>query len=452
MGKSVAAETVGLATEIEMEGVSGPQTRSRRTDWLPFRAAWRAFRPLSPNASRTREMCDRQPFRHASQQEPTMTKTIDLSAVLEQVSPSIAKNSAWLDATDGFIGENFDLLKQHKIFSALVPEEYGGGGALYTDMCDFIRHLAHACPSTALTLAMHSHLVSAAVANDRAGRPGRALLDKVSSGDVILVSTGANDWLQSNGSAERVEGGYRVSAFKPFASGSGKGDLMVTSVACDDPVEGPLVLHFPLPISAKGVSLLGDWKTLGMRATGSQTIKIDGAFVPDSAIALKRPRGGYHPAFSVILTVAMPLIMSAYVGAAEAAATIAFGRSRRVADLDFLVAGELTNLLTTAQIACADMIRLCNDFDFQPGEQLASDILARKTICANHVIEVGAKALEVAGGSSFLRKNGLERFFRDLQGARFHPLPEKRQQIFTGRIAVGLAPVETRQPMLQAAE
>ena len=128
---------------------------------------------------------------------------------------------------------------------------------------------------------MHSHLVSAAVANDRAGRPGRALLDKVASGDVILVSTGANDWLSSNGSAEKVEGGYRVSAFKPFASGSPKGDAMVTSVAYDDPIDGPSVLHFPLPMSADGVVLLGDWQTMGMRATGSQTVRIDGAFVPD---------------------------------------------------------------------------------------------------------------------------------------------------------------------------
>jgi hypothetical protein len=110
---------------------------------------------------------------------------------------------------------------------------------------------------------MHSHLVSAAVANERAGRPRRRLIEKAASGDVILVSTGANDRLDSNGSAERVEGGHRVSALKPFASGSGKGDPMVTSVACDDPVEGPQVLHFALPMAADAVTLAGDWQTMG---------------------------------------------------------------------------------------------------------------------------------------------------------------------------------------------
>ena len=381
-----------------------------------------------------------------------MTKKIDLVAVLADVGPSIETNAPWLDATDGFIGENFDLLKQHKVFTALIPTEYGGGGASYSQMCDFIRNLARLCPSTALTLAMHSHLVSAAVANDRAGRPGRALLDKVVSADLILVSTGANDWLDSNGSAEKVDGGYKVSAFKPFASGSPRGDMLVTSVAYDDPVDGPQVLHFPLPTDNEGVNLMGDWQTLGMRATGSQTVRIQDAFIPEAAIAMKRPRPGFHPAFSVILTVAMPVIMSAYVGAAEAAVEIALDRARKDSEMAFVSTGELVNLLATAQIVCQDMVRLCNDFDFVPTEQLASDILVRKTVCANHVIAVASKAMEVGGGSSFLRKHGLERYFRDLQGARFHPLPEKRQQLFTGRLALGLEPVESGQPLLQAAE
>src|SRR3546814_7420795 len=85
---------------------------------------------------------------------------------------------------------------------------------------------------------MHQHLVAAAVANDRAGRPGRKLLEKVAASEAILISTGANDWLESNGRAERVEGGFKVTAVKPLASGAPLGDLLITSAAYDDPQEG----------------------------------------------------------------------------------------------------------------------------------------------------------------------------------------------------------------------
>jgi hypothetical protein len=45
------------------------------------------------------------------------------------------------------------------------------------------------------------------------------------------------------------------------------------------------------------------------------------------------------------------------------------------------------------------------------------------------------------GGSSFYRSVGLERLFRDVQGGLYHPLHEKRQHLFTGRMALGLEPV-----------
>jgi len=45
--------------------------------------------------------------------------------------------------------------------------------------------------------------------------------------------------------------------------------------------------------------------------------------------------------------------------------------------------------------------------------------------------------MEVAGGAAFYRKTGLERTFRDIQAARFHPLQEKPQLDLTGRVALG---------------
>jgi len=48
------------------------------------------------------------------------------------------------------------------------------------------------------------------------------------------------------------------------------------------------------------------------------------------------------------------------------------------------------------------------------------------------------KALEIVGGRSFYRNVGLERLYRDVQGARFHPIAEKPQQKYAGRMAFGL--------------
>ena len=377
---------------------------------------------------------------------------INLVKIAQELAPQFQENAEYLDDNDEFASANYEALRDKGVFSALSPAKYGGGGVSHSQMCAFVRDIARACPSTALSLSMHQHLVSAAILNDAAGRPGQQLLEKVGRGDVVLVSTGANDWLESNGSATRVDGGFEITAVKPFASGSPAGDVLVTSVAYDDPQDGPQVLHFPVSLKADGISFMGDWKTVGMRATGSQTIRLDRVFVPDQAIAMRRPRGGFHPAFAVILGVALPLIMSAYTGVAEAAANIAREKAGgRASDpvTPFLV-GEMENLLTTVQLAHADLVRTANDLKFEPSVELASQMLTRKTICATHVIATCEKAMEVVGGSSFFRKLGLERRLRDAHASQFHPLPEKRQQLFTGRLSMGLDPVsETAAPNLR---
>lgn len=372
-----------------------------------------------------------------------MTAKIDLEKILGTLGPGFASRIDRLDATDGFVAENYAELKAARVFSAQVPLELGGGGATHDETCAFVRGLAHHCSSTALALAMHQHLVSAAVFNWRAGRPGLKLLEKVVGSEAVLVSTGANDWLESNGSAEKVHGGFRVSAVKPFASGSPAGAVFVTSVAYEDPQAGPEVLHFSVPANADGVVFLNDWQTLGMRATGSQTVRFDQVFVPDEAVALRRPRGQYHGVWNIVLTVAMPLIVSAYVGTAEAACAIARQRSASRPDdpaMPYLV-GEMENLLTTAQLACDDMVRIARNLDVAPTRETANAILIRKTIAATHVITAAEKAMEACGGAGFFRRTGLERLLRDAHGAQFHPLPEKRQQHFTGRLTMGLEPV-----------
>jgi len=372
-----------------------------------------------------------------------MNGVMNLQSLAAEIGPGFAAAAAERDQDDAFVADNYRTLRELKLFSAQVPTELGGGGVRHSQMCEFIRVLGQHCGATALALSMHQHLVAAAVYNHRHSRPGQKLLEKVAADEAILVSTGANDWMASNGTVERVDGGFLVSARKPFASGSPMGDLLVTSAPYQDPVEGWQVLHFPVPMAADGVSLGGDWQALGMRATGSHTVVLDQVFVPEAAVALRRPHGTYHPAWNVILTVAMPLIMSAYLGVAEAAAETALTMAKKRVDeptTPYLL-GELTNLLTTAQLARDDMVRIADDLGFEATTETANAVLVRKAIASRAALATGEKALEATGGAGFYRDKGLERRLRDLHASQFHPLPEKRQQLFCGRLALGLDPV-----------
>jgi hypothetical protein len=46
--------------------------------------------------------------------------------------------------------------------------------------------------------------------------------------------------------------------------------------------------------------------------------------------------------------------------------------------------------------------------------------------------------MELASDAGFYRDLGLERLFRDVQGARYHHLRESAQVTYTGRVALGV--------------
>jgi acyl-CoA dehydrogenase len=100
------------------------------------------------------------------------------------------------------------------------------------------------------------------------------------------------------------------------------------------------------------------------------------------------------------------------------------------------------NQLTTVKLALDDMVRINNDHGFTPGVGLVSDILTRKAIVAEGVKEVIETAAELVGGPGFYRGHAMERIVRDIRALHYHPLPLRRQQIFSGRLALGLSAVE----------
>jgi alkylation response protein AidB-like acyl-CoA dehydrogenase len=356
----------------------------------------------------------------------------------ERVAAEIAGCAADHDRDDSFVEEGFAALKREELFAALVPAEFGGGGASTATVCEAIRVIARACSSTALAFSMHSHVVAvAAWLHKYMGAPTDGLLKRVASEDLVMISSGGGDWLASGGKAEKVEGGFRVTARKPFASGSAMGDLLNTSALYDDPEAGPTVLHFAVPLTAEGVRIEPTWQVLGMRGTGSNDVVLDDVFMPDAAIAGRRPAGEWHMLFHVISKIAFAFIYSAYLGVAEAARDLAVEAAgkRPPNPLAAQLAGEMENALMVARLANAEAIAIAEDAE--PGPQTTSAAMQCRQLTGQYAIATVEKALELAGGSAFYRRNTLERLFRDVQAARFHPLQEKPQLDLTGRVALG---------------
>ncbi|OHB27403.1 MAG: acyl-CoA dehydrogenase [Phenylobacterium sp. RIFCSPHIGHO2_01_FULL_69_31] len=369
---------------------------------------------------------------------PPAAKAIDWVRRTHDLGPKIAARAAQADETDAFVAENLALLKAEGFHTAAVPAELGGGGASHAELAAMLRTLSTYCGSTALALAMHTHAVALPAWRwRRTPEAVEGLLKRVVAEGLTLVSSGGSDWLDGSCRATPVEGGFRVSGRKVFASGCQSGDLLVTMAVLDAP-EGPTVLHLAIPMRAEGVKVLDTWRTLGMRGTGSHDLELTEVFVPDAAVTVRRPQGKWHPLMHMVSLIAFPLIMSVYMGLAEAAAekAVDLATARKPSPDTELLIGEMETHLTAARLALGDMLA-CAAGD-EPGPAATSRIMTGRTLVARAAIATVEKAMEAAGGAGFYRKTGLERIWRDVQAARYHPLQEKPQARLAGRLALGL--------------
>jgi alkylation response protein AidB-like acyl-CoA dehydrogenase len=368
----------------------------------------------------------------------------DIAALAHELGSEFASHVMQHDADDSFVSENYERLRQAHVFSLGIPAELGGGGASFPELCELLRVLGSYCGSTALALSMHTHLVAATVWRWRHGDSNaETLLRKIADKELILVSTGGSDWVAGSGKAEAVQGGYLITARKIFGSGAPAGDLLLTMAVYEDPAAGPTVLHFAVPLHDEHVKIQDNWHAMGMRGTGSNDILIEGFFVPDSAISLRRPAGQWHRFWDIITPLVWPLVMSAYLGVAESARStvLKYAQMKKDDAIMQLQVGEMETHMSFAQLAHEGLVALAHDYDYEPTLDRSNRTFMYKTLLTRNVLAVVQEAMEIMGGSSFFRDKGLERLFRDVEAAQFHPLQEKKQYMFSGRLALDLNPV-----------
>jgi indole-3-acetate monooxygenase len=358
--------------------------------------------------------------------------------VANYLAPRLAERASDVDQNDLFVAENYALLKEAGLIEAGVPRELGGSGAEIPELAEMLRVLARACGSTALAFSMHTHQVAIPAWRWRHKKVAAVepLLKRVAAERLILLSSGGSDWIGGSGKAEKVEGGYRISARKVFTSGAEAGGVLMTGAVHEAEDGARSVIHFGAPMKAAEVRIEPTWRALGMRGTGSNDVVIENLFVPDASVAFSRKAGEWHPVFQIIATIAFPLIYAVYLGVAESARDIAIDIAKRKPEPDLSLAGRMDTELRAAQLAHRWMLDTVARNT--PSADTVNEVMIGRTLVARHAIAAVELAMELAGGASFYRATGLERRLRDIQGARFHPLQSGPQARYAGATALGL--------------
>jgi len=372
--------------------------------------------------------------------EDRTDRDTELLAWAAAAAPVLAAGAAGHDRDGTWVAESFQHLCDAGFLALAVPAELGGRGATIREVALVHRELAKHCASTALAMSMHQHVTAFTAWRYRRGLPGaEATLRRIADEGIVLVSTGGADFTQPRGTATKVDGGYRVSGRKVFASQSPAGSVMATMFEFDDPEQGRRVLNMSIPMTDNGVSVHDNWDTMGMRGTASNDISIDDVFVPDERVLANRPHGVVDPPLQVIVTIAFSIISAVYLGIAESSAGHAVAAAADRADDPTVQrqVGLMRHRLQIATWAHEGAMAVVGD-DPTPSMDTVAAVMAAKREIAAAGIEICDLAMEVGGGAAYFKGSPIERAYRDIRGAKFHPFSPEATLLHAGRLALGV--------------
>ncbi|MFW2383291.1 MAG: acyl-CoA dehydrogenase family protein [Acidimicrobiales bacterium] len=366
--------------------------------------------------------------------------TPDRAEVVERMrslGPALVSRSAAHDRDATFPFDNWDDFKAAGLLGICIPKEAGGLGADFVGYALTAEELGRHCTATALTFNMHvaTTILTGQIADDmELGDRERSLLHERRSElrrgvveDHIIhsqpfsegVSAGATTGFMTR--AVPVDGGYRVTGRKIFASLAGASDFhnVVCMVEGDDRVR-----LLGIPAAAEGVTIEGDWDPLGMRATDSRNLIMDDVFVPESNEWI--PPGMFDqaaarwPYFYMTLSFSYLGLMGAVM---EETARYLIGdggpTSRRNHPIKQQGWAEMNLRYEQAQALC---YRVLGEAGVDPSPAAVRRAWASMVTTMEGAAELASTSLRVCGGRSLLRPNRLEQFYRDARcGATMLP-------------------------------
>jgi len=388
--------------------------------------------------------------------------TIDLTTtdlLTDEMLRRFDERAPMYDRENRFFQEDWDELRASGYLSAPLPTDMGGSGLTLAEVNQLQRRLAYHAPATALAVNMHLYWVGLAADLRRMGAPGGDwILDAATRGEILAAGHGerGNDVpvLMSSASAERVDGGWEITAHKMFGSLTPVWTYMgVHALDTSDP-DAPKVVHGFLDRNADRYHIDETWDVLGMRATASQDTILERAFIPDGDVVMVCPPGfgGAGPFHVGVFAWALLGFAGVYLGLAKRAYDEVIAQVPRRSSVTLTrsmayhpeVQHNVAEMRIALEAAEAFLDRTCEDWSagVDHGALWPLKIVTTKHDVVARAWSVVDTALDVSGGAGIFKHNRLEQLVRDGRLGRIHPVNPMLTHELVGKMSLGINPDE----------
>jgi alkylation response protein AidB-like acyl-CoA dehydrogenase len=324
--------------------------------------------------------------------------------------------------------ENVADLLENGLYGLMTPKRFGGSELGSEAMIDVTIELASACPATGwvhMLWTAHMWLLALFAEETQA---------ELWSNPNALASSVVN----TTGDVVPVDGGYRWTGRGFFSSGVDHCNWLTALAAIRRPgAEGPPELRWML-LPREDIELIDDWYTVGLKGTGSKTIVVNDAFIPERrTVSGKDIEEGIAPGCHIHAHPMYRAISSANFTAAMAAPAVGVargflaayeerlrGKSSNTDDGSMINMARYANAAAEVDAVHALTLQNAQRFARVPAKDVSQEDRAKCRRDQAFTAQAARKAIntlyEECGGGALFESSDFQRLWRDVNAAAAH--------------------------------
>jgi butyryl-CoA dehydrogenase len=371
-------------------------------------------------------------------EDQKMIKDLARQIAEEKVLPVRAE----LDEKEEFPRDIMNDLANSDMFRVFIPEEYDGLGGGTLELCLVVEELSRVCSAVAVSYAA-SALGCMTLMEYGTEEQKQKYLPDIAGGKklgafAITESTAGSDAGNIKTTAEKVEGGYLLNGTKQFITNGGEAEIY-TVMALTDKTRGArgasaIIVEKDTP----GFTFGKKEQKMGIRSSATRELVFKNCLVPEENL-LGKPGLGFIQAMR-LFDKSRPGIGAQAVGLSQGAleAAVEYAEQRVQFDQAIIniqaVQHMLADMAIQTEAARALVYAAARHVD--GGAKSVTEASAASKVFASDVaMKVTVDAVQICGGSGYMRDYPVEKMMRD---AKILQIYEGTNQVLRNAIAANL--------------
>ena len=350
------------------------------------------------------------------------------------------------DRAERFDRELASMIGEMGYLGAPVAEEYGGRGLDYVSYGLIVEQIGRGDSAARTVVSVQTSLVCGSIERWGTEEQKQRWLPRLCSGEALGCfgltepDTGS-DAASLRTRAEKVDGGWLLSGQKMWISLGNFAEVALI-FAQTEAGSGPKGLAcFLVPTASDGFSAQEIHGKLGLRASDTASLALDGVEVPDDAM-LGEVGEGFKVAMSA-LDSGRYSVAAGCVGICDGCvdASVAYSTERKQFGVP-LARFQLVQELIADMIVKRDAARLLvwrAGILKDAGKPSTIETSIAKLYATESAVECANAAIQVHGGSGYVDDHPVERYLRDARVTTLYEGTSQIQKLIIGRDATGIS-------------